>query len=112
MQLQMVSKLQDEMIATRTQLAELRGYAPANPQVGSLQIRIASLQRQINEELGKVAGGRRSLAGATAQYQRLKLESEFTDKQLAAAMSSLTEAQNERGGAGLWERMFNRTSPR
>lgn len=94
-QLQMVSKLQDELIASRTQLAELRRYAPANPQVKSLETRIASLQRQTDVELGKVSGSQRSLAGATARYQRLLLESEFADKQLAAAMSSLVEAQNE-----------------
>ena len=91
----MVSKLQDELIASRTQLAELRHYAPANPQVKSLRTRIASLQGQINNEVGKVAGNRRSLAGTVAQYQRLTLESELADKQLAAAMSSLIEAQNE-----------------
>lgn len=94
-QLQMVSKLQDELIANRTQLAELRRYAPANPQVESLQTRINSLQTQINQETGKVAGNQRSLAGTTAQYQRLVLESQFADKELAAAMSSLTDAQNE-----------------
>lgn len=94
-QLQMVSKLQDELIATRTQLAELRSYAPANPQIESLQTRIESLKSQIDRELSKVAGNRRSLAGAAAQYQRLTLESEFANKQLAAAMTSLTEAQNE-----------------
>ena len=85
-QLQMVSKLQDELIATRTQLTELRRYAPQNPQVEPLQIRIASLQGQINQEMGKVVGNQRSLAGTTAQYQRLSLESQFADKQLAAAM--------------------------
>jgi capsular polysaccharide transport system permease protein len=94
-QLQMVSKLQDELIATRTQLAELRRYAPENPQIDSLQIRIDSLRRQMNEESNKVAGNQRSLAGATAQYQRLSLESQIADKQLAGAMSSLAEAQNE-----------------
>ncbi|HWJ38871.1 MAG TPA: hypothetical protein VNR86_08950, partial [Sphingomicrobium sp.] len=94
-QLQMVSKLQDELIATRTQLAELRRFAPANPQVESLQIRIGSLSRQINDESGKVAGNQRSLAGAAAQYQRLLLESQIADKQLGAAMNSLAEAQNE-----------------
>ncbi|QIL01446.1 hypothetical protein G7078_00670 [Sphingomonas sinipercae] len=94
-QLQMVSKLQDELIASRTQLAELRRYAPANPQVESLETRIASLQRQVGLEQGKVTGSQRSLAGATAQYQRLSLESQFADKQLAGAMSSLLEAQNE-----------------
>ena len=95
MQLQMVSKLQDELIANRTQLAELRRYAPINPQVESLTTRIASLQGQINDEMKKVAGNQGSLAGNVAQYQRLSLESELADKQLAAAMSSLTEAQNE-----------------
>lgn len=94
-QLQMVSKLQDELIANRTQLTEIKRYAPANPQVDSLQTRITSLQRQINEETGKVAGNQVSLAGTAAQYQRLSLESQFADKQLAAAMSSLTDAQNE-----------------
>jgi BexC/CtrB/KpsE family polysaccharide export inner-membrane protein len=94
-QLQMVSKLQDELIANRTQLAEIQRYAPANPQVESLQTRIASLQRQTTQETNKVAGNQGSLAGTAAQYQRLSLESQFADKQLAAAMSSLTDAQNE-----------------
>lgn len=94
-QLQMVSKLQDELIASRTQLAELRQYAPLNPQVESLRTRIASLQSQINSETGKVAGNRKSLAGSAAEYQRLTLESELADKQLAAAMTSLVDAQNE-----------------
>lgn len=94
-QLQMVSKLQDELIANRTQLAELRRYAPENPQVESLNTRIGSLQQQIDREEGKVAGGRRSLAGAGAQYQRLLLESQFADKQLASAMDSLANAENE-----------------
>lgn len=94
-QLQMMSKLQDELIATRTQLAELQRVAPANPQVDSLRTRVASLQRQIAGETSKVVGSNRSLAGAAAQYQRLLLESEFADKQLATAMSSLAEAQNE-----------------
>jgi BexC/CtrB/KpsE family polysaccharide export inner-membrane protein len=94
-QLQMVSKLQDELIATRTQLAELRRYAPLNPQVDSLRTRISSLQRQMSDEANKVAGNQRSLAGTAAQYQRLSLESQFADKQLAGAMSSLIDAQNE-----------------
>jgi len=94
-QLQMVSKLQDELIANRTQLAELRQYAPANPQVESLETRIGSLQGQINQEIRKVAGNQWSLAGNAAQHQRLLLESQFADKELAGAMSALSEAQNE-----------------
>lgn len=94
-QLQMVSKLQDELIAARTQLAELRRFAPRNPQVQSLEARIGSLSDQINAETDKVAGDRESLATAAERYQRLFVESQIADKQLAAAMTSLETAQNE-----------------
>ena len=94
-QLQMISKLQDELIAARTQLVALRQFTPLNPQIEVLQSRIGELGREIDVLLGKVAGDRRSLAATAAQYQRLALESQFADKQLAAAMASLEDARNE-----------------
>jgi capsular polysaccharide transport system permease protein len=94
-QLQMISKLQDELIASQTQLAILQRLAPRNPQVEGLNVRINSLQGQIDRELGKVAGGRRSLAAQTAGYQKLLVASQVADKQLAGALSSLEEARNE-----------------
>ena len=94
-QLQMVSKLQDELIGARTQLQQLRAIAPENPQVPILEVRIRSLGREIDEQLGLVAGSRRSLSATAAQYQRLELEREFADRRLAAAMNSLEEARNE-----------------
>ena len=94
-QIQMISKLQDELIATRTQLLELRAFAPQNPQIEVLQTRAKGLASEINEQLGLVAGSRKSLSSRAAQYQRLWLESQFADKQLASAMSSLEEARNE-----------------
>jgi capsular polysaccharide transport system permease protein len=95
LQLQMVSKLQDELIGARTQLQQLRAMAPENPQIPILETRIASLSREIDEQLGLVAGNRRSLSASAAQYQRLELEREFADRRLAAAMNSLEEARNE-----------------
>lgn len=95
LQLQMIAKLQDELIAARTQLAQLQQFAPSNPQVSSLEVRIKSLSGQIDNELGKVAGDRKSLAASAAQYQRLFVETQFAEKQLAAAMASLETAQNE-----------------
>jgi capsular polysaccharide transport system permease protein len=94
-QLQMVSKLQDELIATRTQLIELRTYTPQNPQIEVLQTRVKSITREIDEQLGAVAGNRRSLSATAAQFQRLALESQFSDRQLSGAMASLQEARNE-----------------
>lgn len=94
-QLQMVSKLQDELIATETELAQLQEFAPRNPQIGVLKRKSSSLQAEIRNQTGLVAGDRRSLAAQAAQYQRLFLESQFADKQLAAALSSFEEAANE-----------------
>lgn len=94
-QLQMVSKLQDELIATENQLVQVRAFAPRNPQVEVLEVKAKALTRQIDEELGKIVGARRSLSSATAEYQRLFLASQFADKQLASAMASLEEARNE-----------------
>jgi len=94
-QLQMISKLQDELIASRNQLLQLRAFAPQNPQIPVIQTKIAGLSHDINTELNKVAGGSRSLSAAAAQYQRYQLESQVADKQLAAAISSLEDARNE-----------------
>jgi capsular polysaccharide transport system permease protein len=94
-QLQMISKLQDEQIAARNQLLQLQAYTPENPQIPVLQTKIRGLSRDIESELGKVAGNQRSLAGWAAQYQRLLLESQAADKQLSGAIASLEEARNE-----------------
>lgn len=94
-QLQMVSKLQDELIGARTQLAQLRALAPENPQIPLLETRIGSLTREIDTALGRVTGGRGSLSATAVRYQRLELEQEFAAKRLTAALSSLQEARNE-----------------
>ena len=94
-QLQQVARLQDELIATKTQLAQLRAFAPQNSQIGSLETRARTLQAAIDAENTKVAGGERSLANKAAEYQRLALEREFADKQLASALVSLEQARNE-----------------
>jgi BexC/CtrB/KpsE family polysaccharide export inner-membrane protein len=94
-QLQMISKLQDELIGARMQLLQLRAMAPENPQIPILRVRIFGLTREIDRQLGFVAGNRRSLSATAAQFQRLQLEREFADRRLAAAMNSLEEARNE-----------------
>lgn len=94
-QLQMISKLQDELIGSRMQLLQLRSMAPENPQIPVLRTRIVGLSREIDRQLGLVAGSRRSLSATAARYQRLQVDREFADKRLAAAMSSLQEARAE-----------------
>ncbi|MGE5063171.1 MAG: capsule biosynthesis protein [Myxococcales bacterium] len=94
-QLEMISKLQDELIGARVQLQQLQQMAPENPQIPLLTTRISGLQHQIAEQKGEVAGGRRSLSGAAVQYERLELQRQYADRRLAAAMNSLQDAEDE-----------------
>lgn len=95
LQLQLVSKLQDEFIATKTQLAQIRNLTKDNPQIASLQVKLNSLQGEINSETAKVAGGARSLSSKSADYERLVLDRAFADKQFAVALTSLEQARND-----------------
>jgi len=94
-QLQMVSKLQDELIGARMQLVQLTIVASQNSQIPLLKMRIAGLQQAINEQLGQVAGNSRSLSAEAAQYQRLHLQREFADRQLGLAMAALQDSRND-----------------
>ena len=94
-QMQMISKLQDELIATRTQLLQVQQLAPDNPQIPALRTKIANLSRQIGAESGRMAGGAHSLATSAPEYQRRQVESQVADKQLASALASLEDARNE-----------------
>jgi len=94
-QLDMISKLQDQLISSRVQLEQLQKMAPENPQVPILTTRISGLQNQIDQQMGRVAGDRRSLSAAAVQYEKLELERELADKRVAAAMTSLQSAEDE-----------------
>jgi capsular polysaccharide transport system permease protein len=94
-QLEMISKLQDDLVGSRVQLAQLQNMAPQNPQIPVLITRIQGLERQIEEQMGQVAGSRRSLSQTAVQYERLRLESELADKRVAAAMTSLQSAEDD-----------------
>lgn len=93
--LQLVSKLQDELIATKNQLIQIQTLTKDNPQIPALRKRVESLQLDIVRETAKVAGASGSLSNKVADYERLKLESAFSDKQLATALASLEQARNE-----------------
>lgn len=93
--LEMISKLQDEVITTRAQLAQLREFTPQNPQIPVLMNRSKTLDEEIRRQMGTLAGGNKSLAASTVEFQRLFLENEFADKQLAATLASFQEARND-----------------
>ena len=95
LQLQGVSKLQEELVATETQLAQIQRVSPSNPQVGALKNRVDTLRKAIANETAKVAGGGGSLTSKSGAFERFSLEKVFAEKQLAAALTALESARSE-----------------
>lgn len=95
LQLQQISKLQDELIATKTWLAQVKTFTPESPQIPSLDHQVTVIEREIENEMDKVTGSKPSFTSKAVDYQRLLLEQEFAEQQLAAAMTSLEQARSE-----------------
>ena len=95
MQLQGVARIQEELLATEGQLAQIRQVAPNNPQIGALASRAAGLRQAIAAETGKVIGSGTSLTGKAPVYDRLTLDKGFADRQLGSALASLETARSE-----------------
>ena len=95
-QMGLISKLQDELIVIQTQLDQVRAVTPDNPQIRGLKAREQSLRKEITSQLRQIfGGGNNSLANQAADYQRLFLENELAEKQMAVAVTSLENAKAE-----------------
>jgi capsular polysaccharide transport system permease protein len=94
-QLQQVSKLQDELISTKTQIVQIKAISKRNPQLKVLQKRVEALQLEISSETSKISGGKQSLSDKSAKFERLSLDRMFSEKQLATALATLEQARND-----------------
>jgi capsular polysaccharide transport system permease protein len=95
LQLQGVAKLQEELLATEAQLAQIRQVAPSNPQIAALASRVDGLRKTMAAETSKVIGVEASLTSKAPAYDRLTLEKGFADRQLGSALVSLEAARSE-----------------
>lgn len=95
LQLEGVAKIDQELITTETELAQLKKLSPDNPQIGALTTRAQSLRDVIASEGSKVTGARGSFSAHAADFERLSLDLEFADKQLGVALAELESARAE-----------------
>ena len=66
---------------------------PDNPQIQVLNNRIAALSAQIGVERARVTRGDETMIQQLSSYERLQLERDFAERQLASAISSLESAR-------------------
>jgi capsular polysaccharide transport system permease protein len=94
-QLLQVTKMQDDLLATTTQLAQLQTFTPANPQIPAMENRVKVLRGEIQKENANINGNQASLVNKATDYQRLAIDRDLAEKQLASALVSLESARNE-----------------
>jgi capsular polysaccharide transport system permease protein len=93
--LELLGQMVAQQTNARAQLAELFKNSPNSPQVPLIQTRIASLDKLILEQRGKITGDSNSVATALSEYERLDVQKLMSEKVLASALSSLEQAKLE-----------------
>jgi capsular polysaccharide transport system permease protein len=94
-QLEGVAKIQQELIATEMELAQIKKLSPDNPQIGALNNRAGSLRNAISAEAAKVTSSHGSFSARAPNFERLALDVQFADKQLGIALAELESARAE-----------------
>lgn len=99
----MVSKLQDELVSIDAKLAQIRAASSSSSQVKSLTARKKSIQAQINRQMQHIVGDdKTSLSSKSFDFQRLQLDQQLAEKQLTSALSSMEDVRAEVGRQQLY----------
>lgn len=95
LQLEGVARLQQELVSTEAELAQIRKLSPDSPQIRSLTSRAETLRNAIASEAAKVTGAQGSFSARAPTYERLALDVDFADKQLGVALAELESVRSE-----------------
>ena len=107
-QLQLISKIQDQIVIAKSQLSHMVATSPNNPNIDSQKKFIKSLEDEVRNVLFETAGNVDSLTNQSPEYLDLLSDSIFTEKQLASAMASYQSAKDEANRKQLYlERIVN-----
>lgn len=93
---QTMGQLEGQLIAAQAELRERTAFMrPDNVALQTTRNRIEALERQIDAERQRRTQGDGALSQQLAGFERLMLEREFADRQLASATASLETARME-----------------
>jgi capsular polysaccharide transport system permease protein len=93
--IELLAQMSTQLANAKAQLAQVMKNSPNSPQIPLFQTRIAALEKLIIEERAKVTGDSNSVATALSEYERLDVQRELAEKQLASAFASLEAARLE-----------------
>ena len=93
--IELLAQMNAQLANAKAQLAEIIKNSPSSPQIALYRTRIASIEKLIAEERGKMTGDNGSLATALTEYERLDVKRQLAEKTLASAFASLEAARLE-----------------
>ena len=93
--IELLAQMNAQLANAKSQLTEVTKNSPQSPQIPYLKTRIASLERQIADQHGKISGDSNSLASSMGEYERLDVQKLLAEKELASAYTSLESARLE-----------------
>jgi capsular polysaccharide transport system permease protein len=88
-----VGRMRDDLVATESQLDQLRRVAPQNPQIGALEAHMNEMRHAMAAEAASVTGKAGSLNAKSGPLGRLQLEKDFADRTLQGALADLEGAR-------------------
>lgn len=93
----LLSQLESQLTVAKTELSEKRAYMRENtPLVKTLKNKVYALERQLEIERERVAGGdSEGMSGLISNYQPLILDQELAQRQYTSALTSLELARIE-----------------
>lgn len=95
-QLELISKLESQLVATQALIAQVEKLASNNPQLPALRQQAIFLQNAIQDETARVVGvPKDSLAAKAQEYSRLAVQKEVAGTILAGAIGALETARND-----------------
>lgn len=92
---QLIGGLMSSVAQLQAERSQLSAEAPQSPLLGSLDGRIAAMQRQIEAERAKVAGDNSSLAPRITAYEELNLQRELATEAVSRASAAVIAAEQE-----------------
>ncbi|WP_419826121.1 lipopolysaccharide biosynthesis protein [Sphingomonas sp.] len=95
-QIRMVSTLQTQLAAARSQLAAMGSLINrSSPQYVALAARVRSLEAEVGAQSGKMTNGGSNIASTLGGYENLRVRQDFVGKRYDAAAANLEKAREE-----------------
>jgi capsular polysaccharide transport system permease protein len=95
-QIRMVSTLQTQLAAARSQLAAMGSLIDrSSPQYVALSARVRSLEAEVGSQSGKMTNGGSNIASTLGGYENLRVRQDFAGKRYDAAAANLEKAREE-----------------